>query len=321
MKKSLFFIFLIFLSVAIFSQGITYKGNLKIEPPDVEGEKEAKSPNLTGFEFESFASGGKFKMVYLTDFGFFKNGDYMLGDANAKVVYFVFPGTKSYWEMNLDDYAKFGQETQKLVKLTYSNQNVSVSLLPPKVINGYPCTGKRVKISYDMESSTLGIKNRTHKEETTDYYSTTKYDVLALFGGYNWHSEGVKTGDPIFDKQISEKIGFLGFPIQIISENYSNGKYEGKTILTTRDVSVSKVSPAVFILPSGYTKEESGIWSTINRALTSENSSEESTEASKEENKDGESAEENKENENKEDNSIQNKGKKIFKKIIKKVTK
>lgn len=319
MKKSLIFIFLIFLSVAIFSQGITYKGDLKIEPP--EGKKEAKSMNLSGFEFESFASGGKFKMVYLTDFGFFKKGDYMLGDANAKVVYLVFPETKSYWEMNLDDYAKLGQETQKLVKLTYSNQNVSVSALPPKVIGGYPCTGKRVKISYDMESSTLGIKNRTHKEENTDYYSTTKYDVLALFGGYNWHSQGVKTGDPLFDKQISEKVGFLGFPIQIISENYSNGKYEGKTILTTRDVSISPISPSTFILPSGYTKEESGIWSTINKALTSEKSSEESTEASKEGSKDGESAKENKEGENTEDNSLQKEGKKIFKKVLKKVTK
>ena len=252
--------------------GITYKGSLKVEG----GESQAKMQKMSaeekaqmrqmgmnpeafsGFDFEAKAESGKYKMVYLTDFAFFGKGSYMVGDASTKKGYFVFPDKKQYWEMDVDKMRQVGNDLMKSMKITYANQKVDVTPLPPKIVEGSLCQGKRVALSFDTSAKVMGFSSKSHTEETTDYYTSDKYDALALFGGHNWQGMGTVTGDPEFDKVIAAKVGFLGFPIQIVSRRVVNGKDEGTTTYTTKDIQLTAMLPGTFDLPAGYTKAEMG---------------------------------------------------------------
>lgn len=328
MKKLFVVLALLSFSLLIYAQGIKYKGEIKMEAPDLQVSKEdaaqAKQIGLGPFnkmEFEAMAQGGKYKMVYLTDFAVFKKGTYILGDANTKVAYFVFPDTQSYWEMNIDDMGKATQSLQKTMKMKYSNESVSVSALPPKVINALPCAGKRIEISYDVETSMLSIKTKSHTKEVTDYYSTTAYDVLAIFGGHNWHNQGFSIGDPEFDKEAAAKIGFLGFPVQVTTETWNDGKYQGKSILTTKDVQLTAISPSNFVLPSGYKKEDAGFSSILKQMASPESKQAEDSSAQKDEPKEEEEKTEKDDNSSKTADGVAKEGKKILKKVIKKIVK
>jgi hypothetical protein len=249
--------------------GIQYKGEVKIEGgPQAQSQRQMtpeekeqmrkmgiSMAGAEGYEFLAEADGGKFKMTYLTDFMMFPKGSYMLGDSKAKMAYFVFPEKKQYAEMNLDQMAGLA----KSMKITHSNQKVTVTPLPPKLVEGVMCSGKRIELSYDTEATVMGFHSKTHEEQKTDYYTTDKYDVLALFGGRNWQGQGLTTGDEVFDKQIQEKVGFLGFPIQIINYHTANGKDQGKTTVTTKDVKMTPFLPGHFDLPAGYTKTQLGM--------------------------------------------------------------
>ncbi len=127
------------------------------------------------------------------------------------------------------------------------------------------------------------MKQKTHNEQQTDYYTTTAYDVLALFGDHNWHGQGLGIGDPVFDKQIEAKVGFLGFPVQVITENWTDGKYSGKTTMTTRNVQLTAISPTNFVLPAGYTKESTGVFSMMKDAVKDQDGQQGKDEAAGEE--------------------------------------
>ncbi|MCX7830075.1 MAG: hypothetical protein N2445_03320 [Acidobacteria bacterium] len=326
MKRLFLVLFIFSLTLVVSAQGIKYRGEVKMENPEVQVSKEdaaqARQMGLGSFEkieFEAMAQGGKYKMVYLNDFAVFRKGTYILGDANTKLAYFVFPETKTYWEMNIDEMGKAAQSLQKAVKMKYSNQSVTVSPLPPKVINTLPCTGKRIEISYDVETSMLGMKQKSHTKQVTDYYSTAVYDVLALFGGHNWHNQGFSIGDPVFDKEIAAKVGFLGFPVQVTTETWNDGKYGGKSTLTTKDVQLTAILPGEFSIPSGYKKEDAGFSSLLKQIGSSEEKGGESKETAKDEEKKQDENAEKEEKSDKTDEALKKAGKKILKKVIKKV--
>ncbi|MGC8762249.1 MAG: hypothetical protein ACP5VN_01235 [Acidobacteriota bacterium] len=278
MKKALW-IALALAATTLASQalvGIKYRGEVRMEggpraqnaksmtPEEKEMARKLGLPTeegAAGFQFEAVADDGKFKMTYLTDFILFPKGSYILGDGKAKVAYFVFPDRREYVEMNVDEMQAGAQQMVKSMKVSYANQRVDVSPLPPKVVSGTPCTGKRIKISHDMQTTVMGFKTKSHTEQVTDYYSTTAYDVLAIFGERNWHNQGLSIGDPDFDKVIAAKVGFLGFPMEVRTQRFDDGKDQGTTILTTRDVQMVPVPPGTFTLPSGYTRTELGLGS------------------------------------------------------------
>lgn len=249
--------------------GLTYKGSVRTEGgPQLTAEEKADMQRMgmgdtAGFDFEAQADGGKFKMTYLTPFATFPKGSYLLGDGTSKVVYFVFPDRREYWEMNVDEMGAGAKQMMKSMKVTYSDTRVDVTPLPPKVVSGAPCTGQRVALAYTVSSSFMGMKNKSRTEETTDYYTTNQYDALALFGGVNWHTQGLVTGDAAFDKVIAAKTGFLGFPMEVRTHRVVDGKDEGTTVLTTKDVTLGPILPGTFALPSGYAKTEMGLGSVL----------------------------------------------------------
>ena len=269
MKKALFLAGVV-LSTALAAQagvGIQYKGKVTIEggPYQAEAAKMQKmSPEerarmremgmttegASGYEFKAEAAGGQYKMTYLSPFMMFPEGSYVLGDSASKMAYFVFPDKKQYIEMNINELGALA----KSMKVTYSNEKVSVSPLPPKLVNGVLCSGKRINLTYDTEATVMGFHSKSHEEQTTDYYTTNKYDVLALFGGRNWQAQGLTTGDAAFDREIQSKVGFLGFPMEIINHHTANGKDQGTTTLTTSDVQMVPFAPGHFSLPAGYKK-------------------------------------------------------------------
>ncbi len=252
--------------------GIYYKGSVMVEGGDSQAKAEKMSAEekanmrqmglnpdaFVGYEFEARAEGGKFKMTYLTDFGLFGKGSYLLGDAAAKKGYFVFPDKKEYIEMDTERLQSAASSMAQSMKITYANQKADVTALPPKLVEGTLCQGKRVALSYDTSAKVMGFSSKSHTEETTDYYTTNAYDALTLFGGRNWQAMGMVTGDKEFDKSIAAKVGFLGFPVQIVSHRFVNGKDEGTTTYTTKDIQLTAMLPGTFDLPSGYTKTEFG---------------------------------------------------------------
>lgn len=276
MKKTLW-IALALTATTLASQalvGIKYRGEVRMEGGPQAQNAKSMSPEEKemarkmglptgdgplGFQFEAMADGGKFKMTYLTDFVLFPKGSYIVGDGKTKKAYFVFPDRREYVEMNVDEMQSQVQQVTKSMKMTYSNQQVDVSPLPPKVVGGVPCTGKRIQVSYDLQMTVMGFKTKTHTEQVTDYYSTNAYDVLALFGERNWHNQGLSIGDPAFDQVIAAKVGFLGFPMEVRTRRLENGKDQGTTILTTRDVQMVPIPPGTFVVPAGYTRTELGL--------------------------------------------------------------
>jgi len=268
MRRAILFVAAAALSLSAWAGvGLSYKGTVKMEggatkPPTPEEKSEMRPAgfgDMSGFEFDARADGGKFKMTYLTAFAMFPQGTYVLGDSSAKTVYIVFPDKREYWEMNLDEMGASTQQMMKSMKLAYSDTRVDVTPLPPKIVGGTPCTGKRVALAYTVTSSFMGMKNTSRTEETTDYFTTDKYDALALFGGVNWHQQGLATGDKEFDKIIAAKTGFLGFPMEVRTHRIVNGKDEGTTTLTTRDVTLGPILPGTFVLPAGYAKTQFGV--------------------------------------------------------------
>ncbi len=247
--------------------GIKYKGDMKTEGGVAQEQKQrakdmspeekeqmrkmGMSPEGSmDFSFEAMAADGKFKMTYLTDYMMFHKGSYMVGDNATRKAYFVFPATKQYVEMDVNQMNAMA----KSMKSTRSNQRVDVAPLPPKVINGMPCTGKRVHISYDAEATVMGFHNKSHEDSVTDYYTNPAMDVMALFGGRNWQAQGLATGDEAFDKEVQQKVGFLGLPVQVVMHHTANGKDQGTTTLTTRDVQMTVIPGSEFVLPAGYAK-------------------------------------------------------------------
>ncbi len=252
--------------------GIYYKGSVKVEG----GEPQAKAEKMSaeekanmrqmglnpdvflGYEFEARAEAGRYKMTYLTDFGFFAKGSYILGDAKTGKGYFVFPEKREYMEMDADQLQEAAGSMAKSMKITYANQKADVTPLPPKLVEGTLCQGKRVALAFDTSARIMGFSSKSHTEETTDYYTTNTYDALTLFGGRNWQGMGMVTGDKEFDKAIAAKVGFLGFPVQIVSHRVVDGKDQGTTTLTIKDIQLAAMLPGTFDLPSGYTKTELG---------------------------------------------------------------
>jgi hypothetical protein len=197
-------------------------------------------------------------MIYVTGMGFFPPGSYIMGDAATKKGYFVFPSKKEYIEMDVEKMEGTANEMMKSMKMTYANQKVDVSTLPPKLVEGTLCSGKRVSLSWEATASIMGFTSKTRTEEVTDYYVSDKVDALALFGGRNWYSMGMVTGDKAFDKVVADKVGFIGFPVQVISHRVENGEDRGTTTYTVKDISLGPILPGTFDLPAGYTKTEFG---------------------------------------------------------------
>lgn len=252
--------------------GIQYKGSVRTEGGAAEqakqmGAEEREAMRKMGIDpsgalnldFEVQAEEGKFKQTYLTAFGLFPKGTYVLGDTSGKKAYIVLPDKRQYIEMDLDKLQDMGRNVAGATRMAYSSQSCSVTPLPPKVVGGITCAGKRVELSYTVSVSIMGMNNVTRTVEVTDYYTTDKFDVLKLFGGFNWHQQGVATGDPAFDKAVAAKVGFLGFPVEVRTRRVVNGKDEGTTVLTTRDVQMAAILPGTFTLPSGYQKTEFGL--------------------------------------------------------------
>jgi len=113
-------------------------------------------------------------------------------------------------------------------------------------------------------------KTKSRTEDVTDYYTTTAYDVLAIFGERNWHSQGLVTGDPAFDKVVAAKVGFLGFPMEVRTKHFVDGKDNGTSTLTTQDVEMAAIAPGTFVLPVAYAKTEFGLGSMM-KGLTQAN--------------------------------------------------
>jgi hypothetical protein len=266
--------------------GIKYRGEVKMEggPQQKQEAREMSAEDkemarklglqtgdgAMGFLFEVMADNGKFRMNYLSDFFMFPRGSYMLGDNAGKMAYFVYPDRREYVEMNLDEMQNATKQMGQSIKVTYSDQQVEVSPLPPKVVSGVPCTGKRIRLAYTTEAKVMGFKTKSRTEDVTDYYTTTAYDVLAIFGERNWHSQGLVTGDPAFDKVVAAKVGFLGFPMEVRTKHFVDGKDNGTSTLTTQDVEMAAIAPGTFVLPVAYAKTEFGLGSMM-KGLTQAN--------------------------------------------------
>jgi len=252
--------------------GISYKGKVEVKlPPEQQQKQEQMTKEdqammksmglgngLSGFQFEAKAENGKYKMTYTTGFAIFPKGSYILGDAKARVGYIVFPERQEYVKLDIDELQGTANKLSSSVHMQFENEHVEVTPLPPEVISGLPCTGKRIKVSYDVKTRIMGMHHKSHIEETTDFYSTSKYDVMAAFGDRNWQAQGIATGDPGFDKTIAAKVGFLGFPVRVRTEKTTDGKPEATTILTTEDVHMTPIAPGTFDLPAGYKETKLG---------------------------------------------------------------
>ncbi len=274
MKKMVVLVLAVLLAgIAVFATGIRYSGNLKIEPPASQRARMKQMPaeekammrsmginlySMKGYSFEAMADGGHFKMVYTSSFAIFKKGSYVLGDSGRKVAYIVFPDRKRYVKLDLNNLQKTVSGIAHKTRMTYSNLKMEVVPLAPKVISGIPCTGKRIAVSYDVSTSIMGFHHRSREKKVTDYYTTSEYDAMKLFGGHNWHTKVFAVGYAPFDKVIASKIGFLGFSIMAKTRSYSNGKDNGTMTLTILNVRPSVISPSTFHLPSGYTQTTIG---------------------------------------------------------------
>lgn len=255
--------FALLLGPASWAAGITYNGTVRTEGgPKISAEnKEAMrkmgmSGNGMNFDFEVVAESGRVRQNFLSDFAFFKKGDFMLGDATTKTAAIVMPARKEYSEMDLAGLEALGRQMMTSMKMTYSDTKVEVQEMPPQVVNGYPCTGKRVHLAYTVTVNVMGISSKSRTEETTEYYTTTQFEVLKYFGNHTWHKMGIQTGDAEFDRLIAAKIGGgLGFPVEIRTQKVVNGEGQGTTILSVRDIRlVPVVTPGTFNVPAGYAK-------------------------------------------------------------------
>ncbi len=250
--------------------GVTYKGSIKFTlPPGAgEGSKESSAQQqaemqkmmggqtskdgMLGYDFKAEAQSGDFKMTYETPFFFYPKGSYILGTAKGQYAYMVFPERKEYVKVDVNKLQAGANHMQKSTKMKFSNLDIQVSDLPSKTINGYKCVGKRITLSYDVETHFMLMHHKSHDVVRCEYYSTPSIDAAVLYGDRNWHNVGLMTGNEDMDRQISKKVGFLGFPIKVVTVKTEDGKDAGKSILTTKDIKKTSLAGADFALPSGY---------------------------------------------------------------------
>lgn len=248
---------------ASWAAGIRYSGTVRTEggPKISAEEREARRKMGMGgdgvnFDFEVLVESGRVRQTFLSDFSFFKKGDYMLGDATTKTAAIVMPSRKEYSEMDLAGLEAVGRQMMNPAKMTYSDAKVDVQEMPPKDVNGYPCTGKRVHLTYTVTVDAMGIPRARHTDETTEYYTTKQFEVIKHFGNHTWHKMGIQTGDADFDRLIAAKIGGgLGFPVEIRTQKVVDGEGQGATVLSVRDIEpVPVIARGTFNVPAGFAK-------------------------------------------------------------------
>lgn len=275
MKRTCILVLILLLAGVSAVAGVKYSGTIKIElsaeqqkaqqnmrniSPEEKAmmkkmgmDPDSMSSAMKGYSFDAMADSGRVKMVFTSPFFFFRKGSYMLGDSGKKISYYVFPDKRQYVSMDTDKVQDFASDAQQKFKMTYSGLQVNITPLAPKVINGLPCTGKRITVAYSLTTHMMG-RHTSREKRVTDYYTTTKYDAMAFFGGHNWHTKVFSVGYAPYDKIISDKVGFLGFPVMARTTSYSNGKTINKTTLTITNVHLQVIPASTFQLPAGYTK-------------------------------------------------------------------
>jgi hypothetical protein len=243
--------------------GIRYSGTVRTEGgPKISAEdreamrKMGMGGDGVNFDFEVLAESGRVRQNFLSDFAFFKKGDYMLGDSTTKTAAIVMPSRNEYSEMDLAGLEAVCRQMMTPVKMTYSDTEVDVQEMPPTVVNGYPCTGKRVHLTYTATVEAAGVSTKSHTDETTEYHTTRQFEVHKYFGNNTWHKMGIQTGDAEFDRMIAAKIGGgLGFPVEIRIQKVVDGEGRGATVLSVRDIEpVPVIAPGTFNVPAGFAK-------------------------------------------------------------------
>jgi hypothetical protein len=242
--------------------GIRYTGSVRTEGGPVASDQQKEAMKKMGmaedrmdFDFDVLAQSGRVRENFLSGFAFFQKGDYMLADSLTKTAYLVMPRKKEYVPMGLAGVQNVGELLQASMKKSYSDQEADVEEIPPKVVNGYPCTGKKVRLAYTLTASATGTNTKIRVEETTEYYSTAQFETLIYFGNMTWHKQGLATGDEEFDRVIAARVGALGFPVEIRTHKVVDGMERGTTVLSIKDVQTAPtVAPGTFSVPTGFTR-------------------------------------------------------------------
>jgi len=206
LKKTIFFVYVSLITIALFSQGVVYHTIYDYKFVDEEGKtatKKKTDETNVHFETDTFVENGKFKIVYTSDLKFspYSKDVYFLGDATTNRAFYVNTSDKEYFEMELDDmieqinlpaiygdfyylnllFRKLGSKiVEKLFEkmifgLEVKGTKIEVTQMPKKKILDEDCFGKVFTINCDDFFSGLmkgkaGINSGHHESKITLYY-------------------------------------------------------------------------------------------------------------------------------------------------------
>ncbi|HEX9981780.1 MAG TPA: DUF4412 domain-containing protein [Thermoanaerobaculia bacterium] len=194
----------------------------------------------------------------------FKNGSILTTKNGGKNILVTDPSTKTYYELDLQHLGGAGPLLRQLgdsVKMTIENPKVtSRDAGDGGTIEGYATRKKVIDSSYDMVIEAMGQKMRMTTVTSSQLWVTDKLgaDLVNIF-----QIRGFKTGldeiDRLIEKQSAAVTGFPLKQLTTVKVVQNGNEMTSTTTINVSGLKETKLAPAEFELPAGFTKTESPI--------------------------------------------------------------
>lgn len=182
----------------------------------------------------------------------FKKGDYMVSNDGGETFYIVQTKDKSY--MQFDMSMAGGMMSMMNMKASNAKSELLLDESGPKML-GYPTRHTKVRLSYTMEMSFMGMKQKNDVLQEMETWSTTKIDASALEA---WAKNFAgRMGNKELDELMKASMKHSkGVPLKMINVMNNTDKNGNKTTQTTinevTEIKEQTLSAKIFEIPEGY---------------------------------------------------------------------
>jgi hypothetical protein len=191
----------------------------------------------------------------------FTPGNYFLVKHGGDTLTLVDPHQKKYWSLAPVDVIQGLGATMALVKIEYSNTDISVQRVQPdSSLDGYAAQHWRLTDNHTERVSVMFVHGTSISKSTYDYYIATDFkDDLNPFTRSNAAAASAvaRTSDYAATMLAAQQQMAKGVPLLVVTQTTTaNDKGKQTSVLVTRridDIAPADIPASVFEIPADYT--------------------------------------------------------------------
>ncbi len=191
-----------------------------------------------------------------------KPGSYIVTKDAGKTVTLVNPAERTYMRWDIEKFTAAAGDVMKamgsFMTITVKDHKVEklIDEAGPKML-GRATRHVKVKTSYTMETSVMGMKQSQAQSRIDEIWATTKVDEEGLM--FWSKQQRIRTGNESIDKLIEAELSQIqGFPLKRITETTMTDRGRAQTTTVTFEVTAlenAKAPAGAFDVPAGYKEE------------------------------------------------------------------